>query len=77
RQIDRFAQMRALFPGVAGSLANSAGCTMVAARHDIARPGIALYGARFCGGRDPLEPVVRLEAPLVQVRDVRPGDAVG
>ncbi|WP_369334525.1 alanine racemase, partial [Stenotrophomonas maltophilia] len=39
RQIDRFAQMRALFPGVAGSLANSAGCTMVAARHDIARPG--------------------------------------
>ncbi|MGL4289880.1 MAG: alanine racemase [Phreatobacter sp.] len=77
RQIDRFAQVRGLFPGVPGSLANSAGCTLAATRHDIVRPGIAVYGARFCGGRDPLDPVVRLEAPLVQVRDVRPGDAVG
>ncbi|QCI69494.1 alanine racemase [Phreatobacter stygius] len=77
RQVDRFAQVRGLFPGVPGSLANSAGCTMSAARHDLARPGVALYGARYRADRAPLEPVVRLDAPLVQVREVRAGDTVG
>ncbi len=77
RQIDRFQQIRGLFPGVPGSLANSAGCTLPAARHDLTRPGVALYGARFVAGRDPLSPVVTLEAPIVQVRSVRAGDTVG
>lgn len=77
RQIDRFAQVRGLFPGIAGSLANSAGCTLPATHHDLARPGIALYGGRFRADRQPLEPVVRLEAPLIRVREVRAGDTVG
>ncbi|WP_439575361.1 alanine racemase [Phreatobacter sp.] len=77
RQTDRFAQVRALYPGVPASLANSAGCTLPATRHDLLRPGIALYGARFVAGRAPLEPVVRLEAPVVQVRAVRAGETVG
>jgi alanine racemase len=77
RQIDRFAQVRALFHGIAGSLANSAGCTLPAARHDLVRPGIALYGGRFVAGRPTLDPVVRLEAPVVQARDVRAGETVG
>ena len=34
RQIDRFGQVRGLFPGVPGSLANSAGCPLPAARHN-------------------------------------------
>ncbi|MGU9980174.1 alanine racemase [Phreatobacter sp. HK31-P] len=77
RQIDRFQQIRALFPGVAGSLANSAGCTLASARHDLMRPGIALYGAKFVANRDPLAPVVRLDAPIVQVRTIRAGETVG
>lgn len=78
RQIDRFAQVRGLFPGVPGSLANSAGCTLgSAARHDLVRPGIALYGGRFRADREPLESVVTLTAPILQVREVRAGDAVG
>lgn len=77
RQIDRFSQIRALFPGVPASLANSAGCTLAAARHDLMRPGIALYGARFVAGRAPLEPVVSLAAPIIQVRTVRAGEGVG
>jgi alanine racemase len=77
RQIDRFAQLRGLFPGVPGSLANSAGCTLPASHHDLLRPGVALYGARFVAGRDPLEPVVRLDAPIVQIRSVRKDETVG
>lgn len=77
RQIDRFQQIRGLFPGIPGSLANSAGCTLPAARHDLMRPGIALYGGRFVAGRDPLAAVVRLDAPIVQVRGIRAGDTVG
>lgn len=77
RQVDRFQQIRALFPGVPGSLANSAGCTLAPARHDLLRPGVALYGARFVADRDPLLPVVRLDAPILQVRTVRAGEPVG
>lgn len=77
RQIDRFAQVRSLFPGIAASLANSAGCTLPAARHDLARPGIALYGGRFRADLAPLEAIARLDAPLIRVRDVRAGDTVG
>ena len=77
RPIDRFQQIRALFPGVAGSLANSAGCTLASARHDLMRPGIALYGAKFVANRDPLAPVIRLDAPIVQVRTIRAGETVG
>ncbi len=77
RQMDRFSQLRGLFPGVPGSLANSAGCTLPASHHDLMRPGVALYGARFVAGRDPLEPVARLDAPIVQVRSIAKGETVG
>jgi alanine racemase len=77
RQIDRFAQLRGLYPGVPASLANSAGCTLPPAHHDVMRPGVALYGARFVADRSPLDPVVRLDAPIVQVRTVRSGETVG
>lgn len=41
---------------------------------DLTRPGIGLYGGLpFTDAR----PVVRVEAPIVQVRDVAPGEAVG
>ncbi|WP_340108560.1 alanine racemase [Pikeienuella sp. HZG-20] len=42
--------------------------------HDLTRPGIGLYGGLpFRGAR----PVVMLEAPIIQVRDVAPGEIVG
>ncbi|PCJ04978.1 MAG: alanine racemase [Rhodobacteraceae bacterium] len=41
---------------------------------DLCRPGIGLYGGRPFG--DAL-PVIRLELPVIQVRDVLPGESVG
>ena len=78
-QLALFAQARALFPDAPASLSASAGIFLGADYHfDMVRPGISLYGggpreiadARFAA-------VARLEAPIVQVRDLRPGDAVG
>ena len=47
---------------------------------DMVRPGLALYGidpaGRPCTDR-PLRPVIKWTAPLVGIRDVRPGTTVG
>lgn len=77
RQIRLFEQVRGLFPGVPGSLANSAGCTLPHTHHDLVRPGIALYGGEFVAGRPPLRSVVRLQAPIIQIRELRAGETVG
>ncbi|HSI42206.1 MAG TPA: alanine racemase [Xanthobacteraceae bacterium] len=78
RQIAAFDAVRALFPGVPASLANSAG-TVALPRcwHDLVRPGIALYGGRSRAGVAPLQPVVRLDLRIVQVREVPAGQSVG
>lgn len=73
------APLRKVIPDLPLSLANSAGiylgpdfCL------DIVRPGIALYGGQpISGKRLPLEPVIHLHAPILQVRDVAAGDSVG
>src|SRR5438128_4569734 len=45
-QMERFRAVRAKFPGIAGSLANSSGIFLGGeAHHDLVRPGVALYGA--------------------------------
>ncbi len=78
KQITRFRQMRGLFSGVPGSMANSAGLFLGReARHDLIRPGIAVYGGRFATDRPALEPVASLSAPILMVRDVREGEGVG
>ena len=78
-QLARFGAMRALFRGIPGSLANSSGVFLGAeAHHDLVRPGAALYGVNPTPGRtNPMQPVVRLEARVVQTRDVAPGETVG
>ncbi|WP_181701841.1 alanine racemase [Chthonobacter albigriseus] len=77
-QIERFRAVRALFPGVAGSLSNSAGLQLgPATHHDLTRPGIALYGARAGNALSPLRPVATLEGRIVRVRTVRAGEWVG
>ncbi|QTL06027.1 alanine racemase [Aquabacter sp. L1I39] len=78
RQVERFSRAAAAFPGVPASLANSAGVQSGPEfRFDLVRPGIALYGGAAIAGRAPLKPVVRLEVPIIQVRQGLPGDSVG
>lgn len=64
----------AVLPAVPSSLANSATIFLPPHYHfDVARPGIALFGS----GNAALKPVVSLYLPVLQVRDVRAGEAVG
>jgi alanine racemase len=79
RQIAAFEAVRAALPGMPASLANSSGLFLPGLRpYDLARPGYALYGGNPTPGRpNPMRPVVRLEAPVVQVRTVEDGEPVG
>ena len=79
RQTQAFLDVAALFPGARRSLANSAGvATGGDALQDLVRPGIALYGGGPFGRPEPaLRPVAMLDAPVLQVRSVRPGESVG
>ncbi len=78
-QIERFSAVRALFPGIPGSLSNSSGIFLgPAAHHDLARPGVALYGANPTPGKpNPMRPVVSLQGRIVQTRSVEQGATVG
>ncbi|MBI1181911.1 MAG: alanine racemase [Alphaproteobacteria bacterium] len=78
-QLARFRQLDPLFPAVARSLANSGG-VMLGADYafDMARVGIALYGgAPLDGGPNPMDPVVRVRARVLQIRQVPRGETVG
>ncbi|GGH21700.1 alanine racemase [Alsobacter metallidurans] len=79
RQIEDFATLRAAFPTLPGSLANSSGVFLgPQAHHDLMRPGYALYGGNPQPGRpNPMRPVVGLEGRIVQLRFVEHGDTVG
>lgn len=78
-QVARFRAARALFPEVRGSLANSAGTFLGPDyRHDLVRPGVALYGGQpFADRLLPTRPVVTATATILQVRHVAAGEAVG
>ncbi len=79
RQMAAFREVRDLFPGVPGSLANSSGIFLGPdAHHDLVRLGVALYGANPTPGHlNLMSAAVRLEGRVVQVRDVEPGETVG
>jgi len=79
RQIAAFDSLRALFPKTRASLANSSGIFMGnKAHHDIARPGYALYGGNPLAGRpNPMRPVIRWQAPIIQTGFVNPGETIG
>lgn len=70
---------RGKFPDAKGSLANSAGIFLGPAyHHHFARPGIALYGANPVPAQpNPMIPVVRLKAKILQVRRVDAASPVG
>ncbi|MGE0212215.1 MAG: alanine racemase [Parvibaculaceae bacterium] len=78
-QLALFRSLRALFPKAPASLANSPGIFLSPDFHlDLVRPGIALYGCNpFLDRPNPMQPVVRLSAMLLQVRNVEAGETVG
>ena len=78
-QLARFDQMRAVVPHLRTSIGNSAGTLIDAAhRGDLARPGIALYGGNpFSDRPNPMEAVVTLTAPILQLHEVGEPEPVG
>lgn len=78
-QLRRFEAHRRQLPTGSASLANSAAIFLGPAYHfDLARPGVALYGGNPCIDDDnPMQQVVSVTAPILQVRNVGPGDSVG
>lgn len=79
RQKAAFANARRRLPGIPASLANSSGIFLGSEfRHDLVRPGIALYGGNPVGpGANPMLPVAHLEGTVLQVREIQAGESVG
>lgn len=75
----QLARLRARFPGLPGSLANSGGILLGTPFHfDLARPGIALFGGNPVPSQpSPLMPTAHLVAPIVQVQSVDRPQTVG
>lgn len=79
RQLYGFRDLNALFTKARRSLANTGGCFLGQAYgFDVTRPGIGLYG----GGPKPpeavdIKPGLTLEAPILTVQTVQPGERVG
>jgi alanine racemase len=78
-QAARFARACAGLPRLPRSFANSSGLFLGADyASDLARPGCALYGINPTpGAPNPMLPVIRLEAPILQIRDIPAGASVG
>ena len=79
RQIAAFKQLRGHFPGVPASLANSSGLFLPQKPfYDVVRPGYALYGGNPTPGKtNPMRAVVKLQAPIIQLREIEAGESVG
>lgn len=78
-QRNRFRAISDLLKPARHSLAASAGVWLGKSYHfDMVRVGSALYGLNNAGIQpNPLQPVVRLRAKILEVRNVRKGEAVG
>ena len=80
-QIERFRLATADFPELTRHLANSAGVLRFpASAFDAGRCGIVLYGLSPFGGSpvaDGLEPTLRWESQLAQVKLLQPGESTG
>lgn len=83
-QIEAFARLKAELAASANesvplSLCNSSGHFIKGIEtYDLTRPGYALYGGNPTPDRaNPMREVVRLESPIIQIRHVPKGEAVG
>lgn len=79
KQLATFHEALKLLPAAPASLSNSGGTFLGSEYHfDLVRPGIALYGGRAIENEpNPMQPVVRLTARILQVRTVEAGGIVG
>jgi len=79
RQVAAFSEVADLFPQTSKSLLNSSGHFLsIAPPFDLTRPGYALYGGNPTPeDPNPMRPVVRLTARILQSRVVGDGEAVG
>lgn len=78
-QLKRFVDAASLFPNAPLSLAATAGALIGPDYHfDLIRPGVGLYGSGGLDADNPqLIPAALIEAPILQVRDVEPGESFG
>ncbi len=79
RQVAAFAEIVAALPGVPASLKNSSGHFLEdCPSYALTRPGYALYGGNPTPGKpNPMQPVIGLEARIIQLREVEAGTQVG
>ena len=79
RQREEFQRVREAFASVPASFCNSSGAFLPGDNgFELLRPGYALYGGNPLPGRaNPMNPVVRLEAHILQLREVADGTGVG
>jgi alanine racemase len=78
-QLTRFHEACLRLQRARRSVANSSGIFLGPRfASDLARPGAALYGINPTpGAANPMEPVLRLEGQVLQMRDIPPGQTVG
>lgn len=79
KQLSRFHEALRQLPSAPLSLANSSAIFLGKDYHfDSVRPGVSLYGGEPQQGRpDPMRNVVRLRAPILQLREIDPPTTVG
>lgn len=77
-QLESFQQLVTSFEGVESSLSASAGIFLGGDYHfDLTRPGIALYGGEAVNGvTNPMRPVAKAEARILQIREAKEGQTV-
>lgn len=77
-QLESFQKVTSAFEGIDSSLSASAGIFLGSEYHfDLTRPGIALYGGDASSEtKNPMRPVVKAEARIVQVRSALAGETV-
>jgi alanine racemase len=78
RQLQLFRQVSSAFEDIESSLSASAGIFLGSDYHfNLTRPGIALYGGEAVNGAtNPMRPVVKAEARILQVREAKAGETV-
>lgn len=77
-QLERFLSDCALFPNVPASIANTGGVFLSPRFHlDLVRPGVSLFGVSPGPHADGLRPAIRLNARVLQIREIGIGTGVG
>ncbi len=78
-QYNLFLKTASAWPDLPKSICNSFGTYQNADWHlDMVRPGMALYGLNPTPYKpNPMQPVVKLETPILQIREAQKGEACG